>query len=202
MASAAFAPRGAPPAPTAATLLLLLLLLAGGGLEAEGCLPCRLHFKNLKGRFARLCAQYRERFGRQNCTSYPWGRGSFQGFALDELSLDLILEKTHRVFRVIEINQTLEDFPKFWDWLHEVKMWEQSREALCPPACHVSAPVVNCSSCRTEDTPCWEMKTCYPERLDLPKAIMLLSTIACSCFFLGMVTCALEFRFHPGVAME
>ncbi|XP_077169970.1 sperm-egg fusion protein TMEM95 isoform X2 [Paroedura picta] len=119
MASAAFAPRGAPPAPTAATLLLLLLLLAGGGLEAEGCLPCRLHFKNLKGRFARLCAQYRERFGRQNCTSYPWGRGSFQGFALDELSLDLILEKTHRVFRVIEINQTLEDFPKFWDWLHE-----------------------------------------------------------------------------------
>ncbi|XP_077169971.1 sperm-egg fusion protein TMEM95 isoform X3 [Paroedura picta] len=175
MASAAFAPRGAPPAPTAATLLLLLLLLAGGGLEAEGCLPCRLHFKNLKGRFARLCAQYRERFGRQNCTSYPWGRGSFQGFALDELSLDLILEKTHRVFRVI---------------------------ALCPPACHVSAPVVNCSSCRTEDTPCWEMKTCYPERLDLPKAIMLLSTIACSCFFLGMVTCALEFRFHPGVAME
>ncbi|XP_060111644.1 sperm-egg fusion protein TMEM95 isoform X1 [Heteronotia binoei] len=114
----------------------------------------------------------------------------------------MILEKTHRVFRVIEINQSLEDFPKFWDWLHEVKMPELSRAALCPPACHGSTPVVNCSSCRMEDTACWEMKTCYPERLDLPKAVTLLSTIAGSCFFLGVVTCALEFHFHPGMAME
>ncbi|XP_060111645.1 sperm-egg fusion protein TMEM95 isoform X2 [Heteronotia binoei] len=87
----------------------------------------------------------------------------------------MILEKTHRVFRVIEINQSLEDFPKFWDWLHEVKMPELSRAALCPPAC---------------------------QRLDLPKAVTLLSTIAGSCFFLGVVTCALEFHFHPGMAME
>uniref|UniRef100_A0ACB8F2L0 Uncharacterized protein n=1 Tax=Sphaerodactylus townsendi TaxID=933632 RepID=A0ACB8F2L0_9SAUR len=182
--------------PPPAAIPLLLLILASGCLEAGGCLPCRTQFKNLKNRFARLCAQYRERYGRQNCTSQPWGRKSFQGFALDELSLDLVLEKTHRVFRVIEINQSLEEFPKFWDWLLEVKMPEQSRADS-------SAPVVNCSSCRMEDVPCWDMKTCYPaERIDLPKAVMLLSTISGSCFLLGVVTCALEFRFQAGIAME
>ncbi|KAL8177047.1 UNVERIFIED_CONTAM: hypothetical protein K2H54_041197 [Gekko kuhli] len=161
MASAAFSPQGvlwtAPwtsPAPAA----VLFLTLASRCLEANGCIPCQPQFKNLKGRFAHLCAQYREQYGRQDCTRYPWGRKSFQGFALDELALDLILEKTHRVFRVIEINRSLEDFPKFWDWLHEVKMPEQSRE----------------------------------ERIYLPKAVLLLSTISVSCFFLGVVTCALE----------
>uniref|UniRef100_A0A670J3S5 Uncharacterized protein n=1 Tax=Podarcis muralis TaxID=64176 RepID=A0A670J3S5_PODMU len=78
------------------------------------------------------------------------------------MSLDLLLEKTHRVFRVIEINQSLADFPKFWNWLHEVKIPEQSREALCPPACQGSALVWNCTTCRRVEVRCWEMKTCYP----------------------------------------
>ncbi|KAH0626074.1 hypothetical protein JD844_000804 [Phrynosoma platyrhinos] len=138
-------------------VILILLILAHSRVPGtEGCMQCGAQFKNLKIRFARLCAQYRERFPHANCTKHPWGRGSVQGFALDEASLDLLLEKTHRVFRVIEINQSLSDFPKYWNWLHEVKMPEQSRE-------EGAASVFNCSTCLRTDVPCWDLKTCYPD---------------------------------------
>ncbi|KAJ7313255.1 hypothetical protein JRQ81_004539 [Phrynocephalus forsythii] len=183
-------------------LLLLLLLLATGKPGADGCVPCGGHFKNLKIRFAHLCAQYRKRYGRANCTKYPWGRESARDLALDQHSLDLLMEKTHRVFRVIEINQSLADFPKYWDWLHEVKMPEQSREVLCPPACQGTATAFNCSTCRRVDVPCWDLNTCYPDRKGLQYAFRLLSSIAGSCLFLGLVSCALEFWLRPGIAAE
>ncbi|XP_062993299.1 sperm-egg fusion protein TMEM95 [Elgaria multicarinata webbii] len=165
----------------------------------EGCIHCGQQFKNLKIRFARLCAQYRERFSQANCTKFPWRMRSYQDLALDELSLDLLLEKTHRVFRVIEINQSLDDFPEYWNWLHEVKMPELSREVLCPPACQGATSAFNCSTCRRVDVPCWGLKTCYPDGTRLQKAVRLLSSISGSCLFLGLVSCALEFRLRPGI---
>nr|XP_028559132.1 transmembrane protein 95 isoform X2 [Podarcis muralis] len=91
------------------------------------------------------------------------------------MSLDLLLEKTHRVFRVIEINQSLADFPKFWNWLHEVKIPEQSREALCPPACQGGG---------------------------LEKITRLICSISGSCLFLGIVSCALEFWLRANTREE
>ncbi|CAI5791536.1 Hypothetical predicted protein [Podarcis lilfordi] len=198
-----FAPRALGPASRSpATLALLLLLLACESPETEGCIHCGLHSKNLKTRFAYLCAQYRERYRQANCTGYPWGRESSLGLALDDMSLDLLLEKTHRVFRVIEINQSLTDFPKFWNWLHEVKIPEQSREALCPPACQGSALVWNCTTCRRVELRCWDMKTCYPEGGGLEKITRLICSISGSCLFLGIVSCALEFWLRANTREE
>nr|XP_020655423.1 transmembrane protein 95 [Pogona vitticeps] len=171
---------------------VLILFLASGGPGADGCIPCGGHFKNLRIRYAHLCAQYRKRYGRANCTKYPWGRESVHELALDQLSLDLLMEKTHRVFRVIEINQSLADFPKYWDWLHEVKMPERSREVLCPPACQGFITAFNCSTCRKVDVACWDLRTCYPDRKGLQSTFRLLGSMASSCLFLGLVSCALE----------
>ncbi|XP_053119593.1 sperm-egg fusion protein TMEM95 isoform X2 [Hemicordylus capensis] len=184
-----------PPWLPTAVVAFCLLSLPSGWPGTEGCLHCRDGYKNLHFRFARLCAQYQKRYNRTNCSRYPWGRNGSRGFALDELSLDLLLEKTHRVFQVIEINQSLADLPQFWDWLHEVKMPAESRE-------DGSATAINCSTCRLAEVSCWDRKTCYPERTSLQKSVVLLSSIAGSCLFLGVVSCALEFRLNPGIATE
>ncbi|XP_070587443.1 sperm-egg fusion protein TMEM95-like [Erythrolamprus reginae] len=182
-----------PPSPSVLLLsffLLLLFLLAE--VPAEGCLHCGHQFKNLQMRFAHLCARYREHFGQKRCSKYPWGAKAVRDFALDEDALDLLLEKTHRVLRVIEIKQSLEDLPRFWNWLHEVKIPSETQEALCPPTCHVVASVFNCSTCRRTEVPCRDMRTCYPEYKGLPKVIQTLLYISGSCFFLGLVSCAVE----------
>ncbi|XP_043539378.1 uncharacterized protein LOC122544303 isoform X5 [Chiloscyllium plagiosum] len=46
----------------------------------------------------------------------------------DEVLVDMISEKVHRVLRVIEINQTLTDLPIFWNWLYEVKLPKLTQE--------------------------------------------------------------------------
>ncbi|XP_034260600.2 sperm-egg fusion protein TMEM95 [Pantherophis guttatus] len=192
---------GSSPTPAVLLFLILLLFLLAGG-ATEGCLHCGHQFKNLKMRFAHLCARYRERFGRGGCSKYPWGSKAVRDFALDEAALDLLLEKAHRVLRVMEIKQSLTDLPKFWNWLHEVKIPSETREALCPPACHVVASLFNCSTCRRAEIRCWDMRTCYPEYQGLPKIIQLCLYISGSCFFLGLVSCAVEFRFRPEVGRK
>ncbi|XP_067325657.1 sperm-egg fusion protein TMEM95 [Anolis sagrei] len=172
----------------------MLLILAHFGVpqQAEGCLNCGAEFKNLRARYVRLCAQFQKQYPRANCTKYPWGWKAVQGFALDEASLDMLLEKAHRVFRVIEINQSLIDFPKFWNWLHEIKLPEKSREALCPPTCQASTSIFNCSTCRRAEIPCWDSKTCYPQRKGLIRVVMIVGSISGSFFILGLVSCAVE----------
>ncbi|XP_039193749.1 sperm-egg fusion protein TMEM95 [Crotalus tigris] len=164
---------------------------------AEGCLHCGHEFKNLRMRFARLCARHRERFARGGCSKYPWGAAAVRDFALasppfsifsapDEAALDLLLEKAHRVLRVIEIKQSFVDVPKFWNWLHEVKIPSETREEMgqnsrngggdtlgpvvvvncCPFIASllpdVAASLFNCSSCRRMEIPCWDRRICYP----------------------------------------
>ncbi|XP_065426473.1 sperm-egg fusion protein TMEM95 [Chrysemys picta bellii] len=112
-----------------------------------------------------------------------------------------------------EINRTLSDLPKFWDWLREVKLLEYSKEVLCPPACRVpqapqltlapssspgaSALAINCSSCKKGKVPCWALKKCYPGRRDLRDSLLLLSVLSASSLLVGVITCALQFRFYP-----
>nr|XP_060638867.1 sperm-egg fusion protein TMEM95 [Anolis sagrei ordinatus] len=145
----------------------MLLILAHFGVpqQAEGCLNCGAEFKNLRARYVRLCAQFQKQYPRANCTKYPWGWKAVQGFALDEASLDMLLEKAHRVFRVI---------------------------ALCPPTCQASTSIFNCSTCRRAEIPCWDSKTCYPQRKGLIRVVMIVGSISGSFFILGLVSCAVE----------
>uniref|UniRef100_A0A8C8RGG7 IZUMO family member 3 n=1 Tax=Pelusios castaneus TaxID=367368 RepID=A0A8C8RGG7_9SAUR len=129
-------------------LLLALALLAP---PAQGCVQCHPRGKNILAHFARLCARYHQVHGRPGCASHPWSPESFKGFALDEQALDVVTEKTHRVLRLMEINRTLSDLPKFWDWLHRVKLLEYSKEASA----------FNCSTCKKEKVLCWPLKKCY-----------------------------------------
>uniref|UniRef100_A0A8C0G6A4 Uncharacterized protein n=1 Tax=Chelonoidis abingdonii TaxID=106734 RepID=A0A8C0G6A4_CHEAB len=128
-ALAAAAPLALFPQPftLAAPLLLALTLLAP---LARGCVQCRLGHRDIPARFARLCARYHQVHARPGCPSRPWDPESFKGFALDEQAMNAMTEKTHRVLRLIEINQTLSDLPKFWDWLREVKLLEYSKEGM------------------------------------------------------------------------
>ncbi|XP_067410040.1 sperm-egg fusion protein TMEM95 [Emydura macquarii macquarii] len=194
-ALAAAAPWGASPAlpPTLAAPLLLALALLSP--PAQACVQCRLRGKKIPARFARLCARHRQVYGSPGCAPHPWGPESFQGFALDEQAMEEVTEKTHRVLRLIEINRTLSDLPKFWNWLHEVKLLEYSKQVLCPPACRGSASAVNCSTCKEREVPCWPLKKCYPGRRDLQDSVVLLSFLSASSLLVGFITCALQFRF-------
>ncbi|XP_050789311.1 sperm-egg fusion protein TMEM95 [Gopherus flavomarginatus] len=199
-ALAAAAPWDAPlalfprPPTLAASLLLALALLAP---LARGCVQCRVGHRDIPTRFARLCARYHQIHARPGCPSRPWDPESFKEFALDEQAMNAVTEKTHRVLRLIEINQTLSDLPKFWDWLREVKLLEYTKEVLCPPACQGSALAINCSSCKKGKVPCWALKKCYPGHRDLRDSMLLLSVLSASSLLVGVITCALQFRFYP-----
>nr|XP_025043987.1 non-receptor tyrosine-protein kinase TNK1 isoform X2 [Pelodiscus sinensis] len=98
--------------------------------------------------------------------SMPWALGSSAWLdsaaeKADEQAMDAVTEKTHRVLRIIEINRTFSDLPRFWTWLHEVKLLEYSKEVLCPPACRDSALAISCSSCKKGKVTCWSLKKCY-----------------------------------------
>uniref|UniRef100_A0A670Z416 Uncharacterized protein n=1 Tax=Pseudonaja textilis TaxID=8673 RepID=A0A670Z416_PSETE len=97
-------------------LLLLLFLLAGNG----GCLSASLTTA-LRGRTSRNGAKWAPYAGSRTPVFSVFS-------AADESTLDLLLEKAHRVLRVIEIKQSLTDLPKFWNWLHEVKIPSETRE--------------------------------------------------------------------------
>ncbi|XP_041034937.1 uncharacterized protein LOC121272359 isoform X2 [Carcharodon carcharias] len=73
----------------------------------------------------------------------------------DEVLVNMISEKVHRVLRVIEINQTLTDLPIFWNWLYEVKLPKLTQEGD-------STTVINCTTCLEVEVNCWRLKTCWP----------------------------------------
>ncbi|XP_032136396.1 transmembrane protein 95 isoform X3 [Sapajus apella] len=72
--------------------------LALGGVflaAAQACVFCRLPAHDLSGRLARLCSQTEA--GQKECEASP----DFSAFALDEMSMNKVTEKTHRVLRVM-----------------------------------------------------------------------------------------------------
>ncbi|XP_069917427.1 sperm-egg fusion protein TMEM95 isoform X1 [Oryctolagus cuniculus] len=72
------------------------LALAGVFLAAtQACIFCRLPDRDLSGRLARLCSQMEAQWK-------EWASPDFSAFALDEVTMNKVTEKTHRVLRVIE----------------------------------------------------------------------------------------------------
>ncbi|XP_072349398.1 uncharacterized protein [Scyliorhinus torazame] len=110
---------------TASTAMVTGLWL-GLVLKAEGCMFCAFPHKTIKDRFERLCTKYKELTETTNCTTYT--DAELNKFLIDEVSVEMIAEKVHRVLRVIEINQTLTDLPVFWNWLYGVKLPKLTQE--------------------------------------------------------------------------
>ncbi|XP_063485618.1 sperm-egg fusion protein TMEM95 isoform X8 [Symphalangus syndactylus] len=132
--------------------------LALGGVflaAAQACVFCRLPAHDLSGRLARLCSQMEA--GQKECGASP----DFSAFALDEVSMNKVTEKTHRVLRVMEIKEAVSSLPSYWSWLRKTKLPEYTREALCPP------------TCRSQDL--WEAKILL---LSLFGAVLLLGVLS------------------------
>ncbi|KAL0596949.1 Transmembrane protein 95 [Plecturocebus cupreus] len=99
--------------------------LALGGVflaAAQACVFCRLPAHNLSGRLARLCSQMEA--GQKECEASP----DFSAFALDEVSMNKVTEKTGRVLRVMEIKKAVSSLPSYWRWLRNTKLPEYTRE--------------------------------------------------------------------------
>ncbi|XP_059003971.1 sperm-egg fusion protein TMEM95 isoform X1 [Mustela lutreola] len=134
-------------------------MLALGGVflaTAQACVLCHLPDRDLAGRLAKLCSRVEARW--KDCRA-SW---SFPAFALDETSMNNVIEKTHRVLRVMEIKGSLSSLPLYRHWLQNTKLPAYSREALCAPACRGSTVVYNCSTCQELDVCCWPRKRCLP----------------------------------------
>ncbi|XP_063097998.1 sperm-egg fusion protein TMEM95 isoform X2 [Cavia porcellus] len=128
------------------------LILGGVFLAAsQACIFCRLPAHDLPGRLAQLETQWKE-----------WVSPDFSAFALDEVTMNRITEKTHRVLRVMEIKGSFSSLPAYWQWLQMTKIPQYTREALCAPACRGSTILYNCSTCRGTEVSCWPRKRCLP----------------------------------------
>ncbi|XP_019520475.1 PREDICTED: transmembrane protein 95 isoform X3 [Hipposideros armiger] len=134
-----------------------MLTLGGVFLAAsQACVFCRLPSRHLSGRLAQLCSQM----------GAPWkdckASWNFSAFALDEVSMNKVTEKTHRVLRVMEIKKSVSSLPSYWQWLQKIKLPEYTREALCAPTCRGSTILYNCSTCESFEVHCWPQKRCFP----------------------------------------
>ncbi|XP_051851809.1 sperm-egg fusion protein TMEM95 isoform X2 [Antechinus flavipes] len=128
---------------------------------SQACIFCRLPSRDLSARLAHLCEQISSEWG--DCKT-SW---NFSTFALDEVSMDRITEKTHRVMTVLEIKGYLFSLPTYWQWLQKSKLPEYMRQALCPPACR---------------------------KQDLREAKILLLFFSAASLILGFISCIIESR--------
>ncbi|XP_036123529.1 transmembrane protein 95 isoform X2 [Molossus molossus] len=134
-----------------------VLALGGAFLAAaQACVFCRLPAHDLSSRLAWLCRQMEVHW--KDCET-SW---NFSNFALDEVSMNKVTEKTHRVLRVMEIKKSFSSLPLYWQWLQKTKLPEYTREALCSPACWGSTILYNCSTCKGFEVYCWPQKRCFP----------------------------------------
>ncbi|XP_060060273.1 sperm-egg fusion protein TMEM95 isoform X2 [Erinaceus europaeus] len=161
---------------------------------AQACIFCHLPHRDLPGRLAQLCSQLEVQWA--DCEA-SW---NFSTFALDELSMSKVTEKTHRVLRVIEIKGLISSLPSYWQWLQNTKIPEYTREALCAPACPPfplspaggSTTLYNCSTCAGFEVYCWPRKRCFPGSHDLWEARILLLSVFTAVLLLGFVSLVVE----------
>ncbi|XP_069339399.1 sperm-egg fusion protein TMEM95 isoform X2 [Eulemur rufifrons] len=166
-------------------------LLALGGVfvaATKACVFCRLPAHDLSGRLVRLCSQMKAQ--KKACEVAP----DFSAFALDEVSLNKVTEKTHRVLRVMEIKEAFSSLPAYWQWLQKTKLPEYTREALCAPACRGSTILYNCSTCAATEASCWPRKRCFPGSHDLWEARILLLSVFGAVLLLGVPSLLVESR--------
>ncbi|XP_042771930.1 sperm-egg fusion protein TMEM95 isoform X1 [Panthera leo] len=169
----------------------LMWTLALGGVflaTAQACVLCHLSDRDLSGRLARLCNQVEARW--ETCEA-SW---TFPAFALDEVSTNKVIEKTHRVLRVMEIKGSPSSLPLYWQWLQKVKFPEYTREAFCAPACRGSTVLYNCSTCQGFAVHCWPLKRCLPGSHDLREARILLLSVFITVLLLGVLSLVVESR--------
>ncbi|XP_044901000.1 sperm-egg fusion protein TMEM95 isoform X3 [Felis catus] len=142
----------------------LMWTLALGGVflaTAQACVLCHLSDRDLSGRLARLCNQVKARW--ETCEA-SW---TFPAFALDEVSTNKVIEKTHRVLRVM---------------------------AFCAPACRGSTVLYNCSTCQSFAVHCWPLRRCLPGSHDLREARILLLSVFITVLLLGVLSLVVESR--------
>ncbi|XP_047398724.1 sperm-egg fusion protein TMEM95 isoform X2 [Sciurus carolinensis] len=133
-------------------------ILALGGVfltVSQACIFCRLPAHDLPDRLAQLNSQMKAQWK-------EWTSPDFSAFALDEMTMNKVTEKTHRVLRVMEIKGSISSLPSYWQWLQKTKIPQYTREALCAPACRGSTILYNCSTCEGMETSCWPRKRCLP----------------------------------------
>ncbi|XP_047562242.1 sperm-egg fusion protein TMEM95 isoform X2 [Lutra lutra] len=157
-------------------------MLALGGVflaTAQACVLCHLPDRDLAGRLAKLCSRVEARW--KDCRA-SW---SFPAFALDETSMNNVIEKTHRVLRVMEIKGSLSSLPLYRHWLQNTKLPAYTREGG-------STVVYNCSTCQELDVCCWPRKRCLPGSHDLWEARVLLLALLVAAFLLGVLSLMVE----------
>nr|XP_042138224.1 sperm-egg fusion protein TMEM95 isoform X6 [Peromyscus maniculatus bairdii] len=88
---------------------------------AKACIFCRLPAHALPSRLARLSSQMEKQWK-------EWASPDFSAFALDEVTMNKITEKTHRVLRVMEIKRSISSLPSYWQWLQKTKIPQYTRE--------------------------------------------------------------------------
>ncbi|XP_077327659.1 sperm-egg fusion protein TMEM95-like [Lithobates pipiens] len=167
---------------------LLFLLLPP---TSSGCVFCTQPEKNLTGRFKKLCEEHRRATNSTRCTRYP-GPNSFNHFGLDEDDVFTITEKTHRVFRILEISRDRLKIAAYWDWLHEVKLVEYAHSVMCPPLCMKTKILYNCTVCRLRRTKCLRDEICYPGALALHKAMWTVVFFSIISIALGIIVFTVE----------
>ncbi|XP_004638455.1 transmembrane protein 95 isoform X2 [Octodon degus] len=163
-----------------------MLTLGGVFLAAtQACIFCRLPGHDLPGRLARLTSQMEAEWK-------EWASPDFSAFALDEVTMNKVTEKTHRVLRVMEIKGSISSLPSYWQWLQRTKIPQYTREALCAPACRGSTILYNCSTCEGTEASCWPRKRCLPGSHDLWEARILLLTVFGAVLLLGALSLLVE----------
>nr|KAF6459431.1 transmembrane protein 95 [Rousettus aegyptiacus] len=164
-----------------------MLVLGGVFLAAaQACIFCHLPSRDLSGRLAQLCSQMEAQW--KDCEA-SW---NFSAFALDEVTMNKVTEKTHRVLRVMEIKKSPSSLPSYWQWLQKTKLPEYTREALCAPACRGSTILYNCSTCEGFEVHCWPQKRCFPGSHDLWEARILLLSVFGAVLLLGVLSLMVE----------
>ncbi|XP_010613134.1 transmembrane protein 95 isoform X2 [Fukomys damarensis] len=129
-------------------------ILALGGVflaAAQACIFCRLPAHDLPGRLAQLTSQMEPHWK-------EWASPDFSAFALDEVTMNKVTEKTHRVLRVMEIKGSISSLPSYWQWLQKTKIPQYIREGG-------STTLYNCSTCEGTKASCWPRKRCLPETI-------------------------------------
>ncbi|KYO37026.1 BTB/POZ domain-containing protein KCTD11 isoform C [Alligator mississippiensis] len=183
--------------------------------------------RGLAGRFARLCTRYEAGREGRACSKYPWVGQTLRDFALEDQAVEVVTEKIHRVFRLMEwaVQRTqsrLEDLEglilgQWLKWLHPD--WEGPNPAPTELGHNLSdlpvfwdwlhehcalhlavrgtAWALNCSTCRRDKVPCWALESCYSGWESLQHPLLMIGVASAASFALGLVSCTLEFRFRP-----
>ncbi|XP_068960123.1 sperm-egg fusion protein TMEM95 isoform X2 [Petaurus breviceps papuanus] len=165
-------------------LVLMWVLILGYLLlsTSQACIFCRLSSRDLSAQLAHLCDQISSQW--EDCKT-SW---NFSTFALDDVSMDRITEKTHRVMTVLEIKGSLLSLPSYWQWLQETKLPEYVRQGG-------RTTLYNCSTCKAIEVHCWALKRCFPGHQDLKKVRILLLCLSAASLILGFISCIIESRF-------